>query len=360
MNYVAVGLMSGSSLDGLDIAMTDFFLNEDKWDFKFIAVGFARFSEAWKRTLQDAVRMDARSYLLVHNSLGKYCGDAVNNFLKKVDYEKTPDVIGSHGHTTFHLPEKRMTHQLGDGAVIAAITNIPVVSDLRSMDIALGGQGAPIVPVGEKLLFPEYKFFMNIGGICNVSVHDKAEVTAFDVSPANRILNMLSEIAGKKYDRNGAMASRGKVDSVLLKKLNENSYYSKLPPKSLPNSFGTDILYPLILESQLSVSDALATYCEHIAVQTLNALKPYRMKKKEKMLVTGGGALNKFLINRLKYYLNSTDLDVTVPDKDIVNYKEALIMGLFGVLRLRGQDNVFSSVTGASRDSCGGALWTPK
>lgn len=361
MNYLAIGLMSGSSLDGLDMVLVSFDVEDGKWRYRIKAADCLPFSSAWKNKLKNATELDAQSYLLLDTGFGEYCATRVNSFLEK-NYRgrKKPDVIGSHGHTTFHRPDKKMTHQLGDGAALAAGTKINVVSDLRSADIALNGQGAPIVPIGEKLLYPRYRFFMNIGGICNVSVHEEKKVTAFDVSPANRVLNLLAAEVGKTYDAGGKLASGGKVDALLLEKLNTLRYYRMPAPKSLANSFGTDVLYPIIRDSGVEIPDALATLCEHIAMQTMKALIPFAGKQKQKMLITGGGAWNDHLIGRLKYYLDLLKLEVVIPDADTVNYKEALIMALIAVLRLREEPNVLASVTGAVKDSCGGALWTVK
>lgn len=353
--------MSGSSLDGLDIVLASFENNNKHWSYTILASECSSFSASWKNKLKTATELDAESYLLLDTSFGEYCGIKVNRFLEKnAPKRKKPVIIGSHGHTTFHRPDKKMTHQLGDGAALAAITNIAVVSDLRAMDIALNGQGAPIVPIGEKLLFPDYRYFMNIGGICNVSIHKGKQVTAFDVSPANRVLNLLVNELGKDYDPGGKFAAAGKIHIPLLEKMNSLKYYSQSAPKSLANSYGTDVLCPMIKKEGLEIPDALATFCEHIAMQTMKALLPFAKKRKEKMLVTGGGAWNGYLISRLRLYLDTLNIDVVVPDADTVNYKEALIMAFIAVLRLREEPNVLSSVTGATRNSSGGALWSVK
>jgi anhydro-N-acetylmuramic acid kinase len=279
------------------------------------------------------------------------------------------NLIASHGHTTFHLPAQKMTHQLGDGAAIAAITGLPVISDLRSLDVALGGQGAPIVPMGEKLLFPAYHYFLNIGGIANLSIHNKTtnnenlysakpEIIAFDICAANRVLNMLSSEKGFQYDADGNLAAQGKVNPDLLNRLNRLEYYTLAYPKALANSFGTDIVFPVIKEFQLSVEDALATYVEHISMQVKNSLMPFFDNgKMQSLMITGGGAFNKFLIKKMAEYLSEINFEISIPEDEVVNYKEALIMALLGTLRWREQYTVLSSVTGASRNSIGGALW---
>ena len=267
-------------------------------------------------------------------------------------------VIASHGHTTLHMPGQKMTAQLGDGAAIAAETQLPVVTDLRALDVAFGGQGAPIVPIGEKLLMNEYSYFLNIGGIANISVNDNPYI-AFDICPANRVLNMMANDVGKSYDDGGMIAASGVVNTTLLEKLNDLSYYKLPPPKSLANDFGTDIIYPMIKELGCKTEDALRTYTEHIAYQVKQAMTNSNIPNPgSRLLVTGGGAFNQFLIQRLSEQLKESGIAVIVPDADLVNYKEALIMAFIGVLRWRQENNVLASVTGAARDSIGGALWT--
>jgi len=262
-----------------------------------------------------------------------------------------------------------MTHQLGDGAAIAAETELPVVTDLRSVDIAFGGQGAPIVPLGEKLLFPDYHYFLNIGGIANISINNKAtnnahsssdknEIIAFDICAANRVLNMLSAEKNKAYDEDGKMASSGKINEAALEKLNSWEYFSLPHPKSLGNSFGTDIIFPTIKSFNLTTEDSLATFTEHISIQIKYALQSYFSKTGiQQLMITGGGAFNKFLVERISTHLQEINFEVFIPGDDVVIYKEALIMALLGTLRWREQYTVLSSVTGAKRNSIGGALW---
>jgi len=245
-----------------------------------------------------------------------------------------------------------MTAQLGDGAPIAAITGLPVVTDLRTLDMALGGQGAPIVPIGEKWLFPTYAYFLNLGGIANVSTGDRI---AFDVCPANRVLNLLASRKGASFDPGGAWASAGRLLPDLLAALNGLDYYRLPPPKSLDNAFGTEIVYGIIRDSGCSPEDGLRTYTEHIALQVAAALQGGAPGE---MLVTGGGAHNRYLVARIAAHVEPLGIQVMVPDPDLVNFKEALVVALFGVLRWRQEVNVLASVTGASRDSIGGALWT--
>ena len=358
MTYRALGLMSGSSLDGLDIVCAEFNFNFGSWQFEILASACYPYSKEWKEKLQDSIKLNARDYLLLHSEYGHYLGKEINRFIEQNQLDYKVAIIASHGHTTFHMPQLKMTAQLGNGASIAAETALPVISDLRSIDVAFGGEGAPIVPIGEKLLLKDYSIFLNLGGIANLSVQLPGEFIAFDVCPANRILNIVSNTAGKEFDDNGSMASMGAVNNELLEMLNNQDYYNKPYPKSLANDFGVNTLYPIIERSKLSVKDALRTYVQHIVIQIKKALLPFRSSSnQQKMLVTGGGAFNSFLIELLRKELEEIQVEVIVPKPDIVNYKEALIMAFIGVLRWRQENNVLASVTGASRDSIGGALW---
>jgi anhydro-N-acetylmuramic acid kinase len=252
-----------------------------------------------------------------------------------------------------------MTAQLGDGAAIAAETKLPVVTDLRALDVAFGGQGAPIVPVGEKLLLNDHSMFLNLGGIANISFNHPDKYIAFDVCPANRVLNLVACLVNKEYDAGGEMAALGNVNEDLLNKLNAFDYYKLSYPKSLANNFGTDEVFPLLKTFGLPHNDLLRTYVEHIVHQIKLAIgdNAKHQNPNPKLLVTGGGAFNKFLIERLSEELSSTGIEIVIPEDNLIQYKEALIMGLIGVLRWRQEYNVLSSVTGAERDSIGGAVW---
>jgi anhydro-N-acetylmuramic acid kinase len=227
------------------------------------------------------------------------------------------------------------------------------------LDVAFGGQGAPIVPMGEKLLLSDYAFLLNFGGIANLSINSAGNYIAFDVCPANRVLNMLAQQEGKPYDEGGEMASKGEINSELLNRLNSLDYYSQNYPKSLANDFGINIIYPLIEATNLSVADALRTYTAHIVEQVVNAIVKINQPTigTNQMLVTGGGAFNHFLVQQLSEALKPSHIDVILPDKQLIEYKEALIMALLGVLRWREENTVLSSVTGAVRSSIGGAVW---
>jgi anhydro-N-acetylmuramic acid kinase len=354
MIYRVIGIMSGSSLDGLDIAFVELTAQGGKWSVEIKEAACYPYSEAWRSSLLNATSLPAKEYLLLHTAYGHYLGQQVNTFIqdKKLQYQVA--LIASHGHTTFHLPAQKTTAQLGDGAAIAAVTGLPVVTDLRALDVALGGQGAPIVPLGEKLLLPTYDYFLNIGGIANVSITTDTHV-AYDVCPANKVLNMLANDAGKEYDKDGELAAAGAANMPLLNTLNNLDYYHQPYPKSLANDFGMGIVYPLIKEAQLSIPDALRTFTEHIAYQVFRSLQNTPLGGK--LLVTGGGAFNLSLVNSIKTQLHTVGTEVIVPDTLLVNYKEAMIMALLGVLRWREENTTLQTVTGAIRNSVGGALW---
>jgi anhydro-N-acetylmuramic acid kinase len=358
MIYKVIGLMSGSSLDGIDIAFVEFQEKGGNWNFEILHSSCKEYDKEWLAKLKNATELSAVDYQLLHTEYGKFLGEKVNEFIDENQLFHKVNLIGSHGHTTFHFPEKKMTHQLGDGAAMAAETRLPVVSDLRSLDVAFGGQGAPIVPIGEKLLFAEYHFFLNIGGIANISVNDENKITAFDICPANRVLNFLDEDKILEYDDGGKIAAAGTINIDLLEKLNSLEYYFLPSPKSLANSFGTDIIFPLIKDARLSTEDAMCTYVEHICLQIKKSLQPYFSNSEiKKLMITGGGGFNTFLIERLSKNLQEINFEIYIPEEKVVKYKEALIMALLGILRWREQYTVLASVTGATQNSIGGALW---
>jgi anhydro-N-acetylmuramic acid kinase len=358
MVYRTIGLMSGSSLDGLDIVFAEFHENGGNWSFEIKAAACYEYSPEWKDKLQNAVSLSALEYQLLHTEYGHYIGKEVNKFIDANDLHYQVALIASHGHTTFHVPSKKMTAQLGDGAAIASETKLPVVTDLRALDVAFGGQGAPIVPIGEKLLLQEYSMFLNLGGIANISFNLPDTYIAFDICPANRVLNLIAGLVGKEYDAGGQMASLGQVHEGLLQKLNDFDYYRQPYPKSLANDFGTDAIFPLINSFGLSHNDGLRTYVEHIVQQIKTSIVNARLQtSNSKLLVTGGGAFNDFLVQKLSDELSSIGVELVIPNENIVKYKEALVMALIGILRWRQEYNVLSSVTGSERDSIGGALW---
>lgn len=352
--------MSGSSLDGLDIVFAELTEIRGQWTYVIKASESLPYEPEWVEKLAAATTLPAKEYLLLHTAYGHYTGQRILSFIEKNELDHKVHFIASHGHTTFHLPGQKMTAQLGDGAAMAAVTKLPVITDLRSVDVALGGQGAPIVPIGEKYLLGGYQFWLNLGGIANISAELPQGFVAFDICPANRVLNELALQLNKPYDDGGKLAAGGVADAGLLAQLNALPYYQQPWPKSLANDFGTDTVLPMVNALRISVQGKLRTYTEHIAAQIAQAagqLKTAMPEGPAKLLVTGGGAFNTFLIDTLRQQLAPLNIELEVPDALTVSFKEALIMALIGALRWRQEVNVLSSVTGAEHDSINGALW---
>ena len=361
--YRAIGLMSGSSLDGLDIAYCEFNHEDSGWTFKVLNTGVVSYPDEWVQEIKRLPVSSAKTLWQSHTALGHYFAEQVNAFINQHNLKGKVDLVASHGHTIFHFPEKKMTTQIGDGSAIAAITDLPVVCDFRSGDIADGGQGTPIVPIGDRLLFSDYRFCLNIGGIANISckTNSTGGIVAFDVCAANQVLNSLANRLGFEYDDHGQLAHQGKPQAELLQKLNELDYYNLTYPKSLDNGYSREVILPLIEEFDISIHDKLRTYTEHIALQLSNHIKAIAAKEKldlagSKMLVTGGGAFNTLLIDMIKGVL---PFDIVVPAEELVKFKEAIVIALMGVLRMRNEVNVLKSVTGAKKDSIAGAVYRP-
>ncbi len=367
--YRVIGLMSGSSLDGLDIAYCEFAKQKGKWNFKILEAITLPYPEHFLPGLKDLTFISSKSLWETHTALGKFFGMVAKVFIEKYLPKSKVDFIASHGHTVFHFPEKRFTTQIGDGAAIAAASGLPVVCDFRTSDIAHGGQGTPIVPIGDKHLFPQYLFCLNIGGIANISCktrppnlpkgEERKQIVAFDICAANQVLNALAAKLGKEYDTGGKIAAAGSINKELLRELNKLKYFSRTYPKSLDNSFSREQVLPVLEKSGISTEDKIRTSVEHIAMQVARHVQMIAKKEKiklrgsEQILVTGGGAFNKFLVERIAAL---TKLNVVVPGDDIVKFKEALVIAFMGVLRMRGEINVLKSVTGASKDTVGGAV----
>lgn len=357
MIYNVIGLMSGSSLDGLDIAYVQLEEVRGVWDFKLISASCLPYDREWHTTLSKASGYNVPDFLRLHTRYGRFLGDRVNEFIRENGLDHKVHFIASHGHTVFHDPKNRTTFQIGDGAAIAAVTRLPVINDLRAVDVAMGGQGAPIVPVGDKLLFKDFDYLLNLGGIANLTVKREDTLMAFDVCPANLVLNTLAKREGKEMDRDGQMAQAGGLIGDMLEELDEDAYYKLAAPKSLSNEAARDMAFPAMLRSEHNTSDLLHTYSVHIATQVKRSIERHGgVAQVGKLLVTGGGAFNTFLINAIAKAVDGLAV-VTVPDPEVVKYKEAIVMALIGTLRWREEANVLSSVTGATADSINGCIW---
>ena len=349
-----IGLMSGTSLDGLDIACVRF--TEDNNETRFILEAAKTIDlplEIFK-ALSQIEGLSARQIFALNQTLGMFYAEAVNAFIKEFGINASSiTAIASHGQTVFHQPEAGFTVQLGCGSTLAYHTGLPVINDFRSLDVAAGGQGAPLVPIGDHLLFgTKADSFINIGGFANISFKKNERVVAFDVCPGNLPMNYFAKQLGKAYDEGGKIAATHEIDFTLLQRLNELPYYHLDGPKSLGTEWLDSTFYPCF-PTDISPEVAIATINEHIADQLSATLKKYNLSS---VYLTGGGALNTTLTNNLKSKYSG---ELIIPSADIVHFKEAIIFAFLGLRFLHNQYNSIASVTGAKRNVCGGALHYP-
>ena len=347
--YRVIGLMSGTSLDGLDIACCTF-SRDDRWHFELHEATTISYDDTWRERLRNAHTLSGMELTQLHVDLGVLHGAWVKNFMH--EHSVHADFIASHGHTIFHQPHLGMTLQIGSAPHIAAATGVDVIADFRTTDVALGGQGAPLVPIGDLWLFGNYPMCLNLGGIANVSVKESLHMEAFDIGLCNMALNHFSEKLGEAYDRDGALSRMGSVNELLLEQLNSLNFFKQPAPKSLGKEFWVNEFLPVVDRAGVNNHDGLRTITEHIAIQIGEAL---RKREHGEILVTGGGAHNGFLMERIAEH---TQHKVVVPEKKIVDFKEALIFAFLGALRMAGECNALASVTGAKRDSVGGAIYS--
>ncbi|MDD2965501.1 MAG: anhydro-N-acetylmuramic acid kinase [Bacteroidales bacterium] len=345
-----LGLMSGSSLDGLDLACCTFRYDK-RWHYTIEAAETLPYPETWANDMLALMKGTARQLAEAHAAYGHLTGKMAANFIKRHNIQ--PACIASHGHTLFHDPAQGYTFQLGSGAALAAETGVPVVCDFRSNDVALGGQGAPLVPVGDELLFSKYTACLNIGGIANISLRMAGRRIAWDICPANMMLNMAAGWAGQKLDVDGKMARCGSKIPELEKNLSDIPWFALSPPKSLGREWFDQNIVPLIKPYSHKPHDLLHTLTHWIA-RTVAAALPD--KNSGTVLVTGGGAHNLYLTEQLQ---KLTKLQIEIPDKQTTDFKEALIFAFLGLLRVSERPNVMPDVTGARRASCGGAIYMP-
>lgn len=356
-NYKVLGMMSGTSLDGLDLAYCHFWQKDGKWDFEIRQCTTIAYDHVLYESLKNAIHLSEASHEELHQRYGQWLGEQAKQFIQKHDLEI--DFLASHGHTSHHQPEEGITFQLGDGQQIADRSGCKVICDFRSLDVALGGQGAPLVPIGDELLLFEYDFCLNLGGISNISFKKQGKRIAYDIGMANMPLNHVTEKIGLKYDAGGQLAQKGTLIPQLLDAMDQLEYYRLPYPKSTGYEWFSEKVQPLIEKTTAVTEDLLHTVIHHNCGQIAKAIQIENRGKKGKLLVTGGGALNKFFVNTLQEKLGTT-IKVVVPPKKLVEYKEAMVFAFMGVLRELGQVNVFSSVTGASEDSSSGSIFEPR
>lgn len=342
--YHVIGVMSGTSLDGIDIVKC-VFQKKNTWRFKIERTETMKYTKEWSKKLRTLHMKNSKKIKAVNIEYGELLAKKIIRFIKK--YSLQVNLIASHGHTIFHQPENRITLQIGCGKTIARRTKIKTITNFRNSDIMLGGQGAPLVPIGDLFLFSKYKYCLNLGGFANVSIKKNKQLFAYDICPANFVLNYLSNKLALEFDYNGEIARKGILDTTIFNKLNQLTFYRESPPKSLSREWVEKEIFPLI-QKNTSIINWMHTFVEHIALQIGNILKD------KTTLVTGGGALNNYLIKRIQHYSNSK---LIFPEETIINFKEAIIFGFLGVLKIRNEINCLSEVTGASKDSSGGEVF---
>ena len=342
--YKVLGVMSGTSLDGLDLAYVEFDY-ENSLSFKIVMAETIAYSEAWKNILKNLVSNSLEELQEIDRKYSVYLASAINDFIKK-HHILDLDAVCSHGHTALHQPEKGLTYQIGNQKELSKLTGKTIVCDFRVQDVKLGGQGAPLVPIGDELLFSDYDYCLNLGGFANVSTRVNSVRIAYDICPVNIVLNHYVSRLGVDYDNNGSIAASGSVKKELLSDLNALVFYGLKPPKSLGLEWVREVVIPLIDSYSLNIKDILRTF----------VAKEINKSQNTSVLVTGGGVYNLSLIDRLN---ELTSNNIEIPSKNLVEYKEALIFGLLGVLKLRGEYNCLKSVTGAKKDHSSGEIYYP-
>lgn len=351
-NQLIAGVMSGTSLDGLDIAFCRFNRTGSGIGFEIEHAETIPYDDTLRALLETAYNCDGPTLAKLHADFGKYIGEQVVQLGDALGL--TPLLISSHGHTIFHRPDLGYTFQLGSGAAIAAVSGTDTVCDFRTTDVALGGQGAPLVPIGDRLLFSGHKFCLNLGGIANISYEQSDEVRAFDICPVNMALNLLANEAGLEFDEGGRLAMQGQVHPELLDTLGKLTVYQNKGPVSLGREWFEREFKPLIFKESIPLNDRLRTVVEHVAIRMSDVLFP---APGTTMLTTGGGAFNDFLIDCIDEKISKHGIHVVVPDAEVVSFKEALIFALLGWLRVNEEVNTFASVTGSRNNSSGGCIY---
>ncbi len=347
-SYHIIGVMSGTSLDGIDLCYANYNFNNN-WSYKILHATTYNYTDKWKDRLLNSIGLNKSGLRSLDIDYTNLLTSILRDFILQFNIRNV-DAISTHGHTILHQPQKKITYQIGNLPFLSKDLNMNVVCDFRTQDVELGGQGAPLVPIGDQLLFPEYKYCLNLGGFANISYKTDNEIIAFDICPVNTVLNHYTRIIGHDFDIDGSIANTGKIVPKLLNELNSIDFYKNFKPKSLGIEWVIEIIYKIIDKNNLSTSDILRTFSEHIVIQIQNVIK----NDFSNILITGGGAKNKFLIELIT---NRLDNHINIPDDILIDFKEALIFGFLGVLRLRNENNCLSSVTGASKNHSSGKIY---
>lgn len=348
--YRVLGLMSGTSLDGLDLAIAVFWQEGSGWKYTLEACKTHPYPPGWQRKLAGARKLSGADLEKFSEEYARYMAQEIKLFLRSLGGDRL-DLIASHGHTVHHRPHQGITVQIGDGATLFAETGIPVVCNFRQADVELGGQGAPLVPVGDALLFPQFQACLNLGGFSNISFEMEGQRIAYDLCAVNTVLNALAQKLGKPYDEGGALAQSGKMNEALLRDLSALEFYRLVPPKSLGIEWVDAELWPVLNAHPIPERDKLRTYTHHIAQAISNGFECHGLQE---VLVTGGGAYNSFLLSQMR---EMSAAKITVPNNDLVAFKEALVFAFLGLLRKLGHINVLASVTGAKKDHSSGDIF---
>lgn len=354
--YKIVGLMSGTSLDGLDLCYCHIIKAVDNWSFEIIETKSISYSDDMESKLKDSIYLKADALLQFHNTYGSWLGQQAKQFISEKNLDV--DYISSHGHTTHHQPENGLTYQIGSGQHLANESACKVICDFRTNDVALGGQGAPLVPIGDQLFFGEYDFCLNLGGISNISLEQKGKRIAYDIGLANMILNYITRKIDIAYDKGGELARSGNINQKMLDSLNGLKYYLLPHPKSIGYEWFVQEVAPIVDVTDDSIENLLHTSIHHICEKVAQQVKVNSTKSTSSLFVSGGGALNHFLIEVLQEKLGKS-VKVIVPKKELIEFKEAVVFALMGALRIEQEINVLKSVTGAIRDSSSGVLYLP-
>ena len=349
-SYNVLGIMSGTSLDGIDLAHINFTIKNNRWSFTLYETETIPYESNWLNKLKTAVDFSRTELEKLNEDYTLLLGNTIKSFIKKHQLINL-DAVCSHGHTILHQPQNGYTLQIGNLPEIAEIVGVTVVCDFRVQDVKLGGQGAPLVPIGDRILFSEYDYCLNLGGFSNISFEQNGKRIAFEISPVNTVLNFYANKLGLAYDDKGTIARSGESDLNLMEELDALAYYQKPFPKSLGFEFVKTVVLPLMESYDISIEDKMHTFVKHIAKQTAFALP----ERNGKMLITGGGTYNDFLLESMQNYL--PEMSLVVPDAKTLEYKEALIFALLGILKLRKEVNVLSSVTGAKKDHSSGKIY---
>jgi anhydro-N-acetylmuramic acid kinase len=354
--YNVIGVMSGTSLDGVDLAHIQFEIKNEKWTFEILESTTISYDSSWISILKTAVDYNENQLIELNKKYTQLLASIITNFINKHAIQNL-DAVCSHGHTILHQPQNGFTLQIGNLPEIAQLIQQKVVCDFRAQDVQLGGQGAPLVPIGDHILFASYDYCMNLGGFSNVSFEENNSRIAFDISAVNTVLNFYANQLGFDYDDKGQISRTGNCVEALLNELNALDFYKKKHPKSLGFEFVKEVLLPLIENYPISIEDKLHTFTEHVALQIAIALHSFETKKdkKQSLLITGGGAYNEFLIERIQFHL--PEMKIIIPSPKILEFKEALIFALLGVLKMRGEVNALKSVTGALHDHSSGIIY---